>query len=475
MIPQIPETLFQGLIDDLKRAPSSSLQMKFGGRDNVSVYHHVNDFLTHIGPGYQVDMSSCLNLAKRNMQLEFLKMAVGLLSNNAKLGNLVTTFVDLCNEAKNLTLLQNLLNQRLPSIDALAETVLSQAVCSGNLKLFALLLEHTEGADGRSSMHDKIYIQSLLSSAICAKRLDVVRYLLDYGANSDSYSLKCAIALKQTDVITELLKSRHHFQQEYPRVTVYMLQGVIDFGGLDLVDRLFSHMGASSTDLRMQSRILDSVGKSGEIDILEYFLQQAFDLNATDEYGCGSPLASALLNDHVDLALYMIERGANINRFISYGSWEELGQIGVSARTPLQVAISKGQDTIIEKLLHMGADPNLTGIQLQANVEHPFLGMSPSPLELACQAGDIELTDTLLRAGADTNACKLRHHHHRGSGSIDRWARYVAEDLEYLVQRTPSSSFRRWKYRISPNSSRTWGKLPFTKWDRFLESLHQRL
>ncbi|KAG8232600.1 hypothetical protein J437_LFUL010721, partial [Ladona fulva] len=91
-----------------------------------------------------------------------------------------------------------------------------------------------------------------------------------------------------------------------------------------------------------------------------------------------SPLTLAACGGHVDLAMLLIERGANI---------EEVNDEGY---TPLMEAAREGHEEMVVLLLSQGANINAQTEETQETA-----------LTLACCGGFLEVADILIKAGAD--------------------------------------------------------------------------
>ena len=89
-------------------------------------------------------------------------------------------------------------------------------------------------------------------------------------------------------------------------------------------------------------------------------------------------LICAIVPGHVELAMLLLERGANI---------EEVNDEGY---TPLMEAAREGHEEMVALLLSQGADINAQTEETQETA-----------LTLACCGGFLEVADFLIKAGAD--------------------------------------------------------------------------
>lgn len=105
----------------------------------------------------------------------------------------------------------------------------------------------------------------------------------------------------------------------------------------------------------------------------------------TELYGRGSAILHACLAGHVDVVRALIAAGADISSH----------QPGYNNSTPLELACSMGQTTIVRLLLDAGVQPN------RPLPEHP--GDFVTPLYVAAKQGFPDIVEMLLERGANVN------------------------------------------------------------------------
>lgn len=135
--------------------------------------------------------------------------------------------------------------------------------------------------------------------------------------------------------------------------------------------------------------------QQGNPKIVQALIAAGADVNAKDIYGL-TPLSYAAMNCNLEKVQILIAAKADVNCHDSKG------------QTPLFLAAtapeSKDQKAVIESLLEARANPNQ-----QLNMEHPIIHINDkqangnTPLHSAASNGSLEITQSLIRAGANPN------------------------------------------------------------------------
>ena len=125
--------------------------------------------------------------------------------------------------------------------------------------------------------------------------------------------------------------------------------------------------------------------------LVEYLLDEhPQDLDA-EGGGCGTPLNVALYKGHLDIALFLLEHGANMEKR------------GVMDQTGLYIASSHGYTEIVRALIDRGADLNAE-CEEDDDLEWGLAeNLSWTPLHVALSRGRLEVARVLLEYGADVN------------------------------------------------------------------------
>ena len=109
------------------------------------------------------------------------------------------------------------------------------------------------------------------------------------------------------------------------------------------------------------------------------------DLNATGGL-CGTPLNAAIHKGHLDIALFLLEHGADGEKR------------GKADQTGLFIAASRGYAEIVRTLIDRGANLNVECEELDSDIP-----MKLTPLHVAALNGRLEVARVLLEYGANVN------------------------------------------------------------------------
>jgi ankyrin repeat protein len=244
------------------------------------------------------------------------------------------------------------------------ETVLMTAARTGVADALALLLEHGSAVDAR----ERWYGESALMWATAENHADAVRVLVAHGADVDSRS-----ALRELDA-----RQRRNGQSILPMGSWTPL------------------MYAAREDARAAAAALVAAGA---------------DLNLADPDGA-TALAIAIINAHDELAVQLLEAGADPNVVDSAAGMGPLYAavdmhrlaIGHGRPNPRPVGTVDAVE-VVRLLLARGADPNARLTQPILQRHHTAgdgaLGNGATPFMRAAKSGDVEVMKLLLAAGAD--------------------------------------------------------------------------
>ncbi len=155
---------------------------------------------------------------------------------------------------------------------------------------------------------------------------------------------------------------------------------------------------------------LIEASRKGDLDAVKLLVEKGADVNAKGEAWYG-PLHCACENQHVDVAVYLLASGADVNIYshhkplhyvamngnitlaeILYAYGADINAKGIDGGTPLFVAVVDRQLPMVQWLLSRGADPNIAAIY------------DRTPLQVAAKRNDLTIGKLLLASGADPNS-----------------------------------------------------------------------
>ncbi|KAG8184304.1 hypothetical protein JTE90_008988 [Oedothorax gibbosus] len=227
--------------------------------------------------------------------------------------------------------------------------------------------------------------------ACAAGHVDTVRLLLDAGASLEVHNENGHTPLMETASaghveVAKLLVERgasinthsNEFKESALTLACYK-------GHLEMV-RFLLEAGADrehKTD-EMHTALMEA-SMDGHVEVARLLLDSGAQVNMPAD-SFESPLTLAACGGHVELAMLLLDRGANI---------EEVNDEGY---TPLMEAAREGHEEMVALLLSQGADINAQTEETQETA-----------LTLACCGGFLEVSDFLIKAGADISNWVLAH------------------------------------------------------------------
>ncbi|KAM4676580.1 ankyrin repeat and KH domain-containing protein 1-like isoform 2-T2 [Discoglossus pictus] len=257
-------------------------------------------------------------------------------------------------------------------------TPLMAAASGGYVDIVKLLLVHSADVNAQSSTGN-----TALTYACAGGFVDVVKVLLKEGANIEDHNenghtpLMEAASAGHVEVARVLLEfgagiNTHSNEFKESALTLACYKG-----HLDMV-RFLLEAGADQehkTD-EMHTALMEAC-MDGHVEVARLLLDSGAQVNMPAD-SFESPLTLAACGGHVELAALLIERGANL---------EEVNDEGY---TPLMEAAREGHEEMVALLLAQGANINAQTEETQETA-----------LTLACCGGFSEVSDFLIKAGAD--------------------------------------------------------------------------
>ena len=222
------------------------------------------------------------------------------------------------------------------------------------------------------------------------------------------------------------------------------------------VNLLLSKGADSHLENFMGRNLLHAAAEGGNTSIVRSMLSCNIDINSKDDESSATPLIIAVMHNHVEVAKYLLQEGADISLTTEsdkrnalhiasqYGSVEAIEMLlsydsrpdlrDGEGNTPLACAAACGQIEAVNCLLKHGADPLLKG-------ENGW-----SILHFAAQSGNVIIIETMLSKGLDIDS--------RGEtlGLIPLMVSIIFEKLEaakYLLEKGADESLKTTERKIS--------------------------
>lgn len=288
------------------------------------------------------------------------------------------------------------------------ESALTLACYKGHLDMVRFLLE--AGADQE---HKTDEMHTALMEASMDGHVEVARLLLDSGAQvnmpTDSFESPLTLAAcgGHVDLALLLLERGANIEEVndegYTPLMEASREGHEEMAALLLAQG--ANINAQTEETQETALTLACCG--GFLEVADYLLKNGADI----ELGASTPLMEAAQEGHIELVRFLLENRANVHAqtqtgdtaltyacenghtdvaevLLQYGA--ELEHESEGGRTPLMKACRAGHICTIKFLINKGADVN----RQSTSNDH-------TPLSLACAGGHLAVVELLLKSGAD--------------------------------------------------------------------------
>ncbi|CAF3746613.1 unnamed protein product [Rotaria sp. Silwood1] len=242
-------------------------------------------------------------------------------------------------------------------------------------------------------------------------RTDIVKYLLDRGANAcvqNHYGVSALWISSRKGMlqVVELLLNagaETHVapfgnQADKLNITGWTpLYAAMKSRKFDVVKLLLEHGADPNATTKFGSTPFLLASEIGDLDVIEACVEAGADLNFVPsgpdadnlDITGQTALFMATLKDRIDVAKFLIGKGAQVNVQNRYGI------------SPLLLCAESGNRELVQTLIEAGAYANITP---QGDlVEKNFLA-GQTPLFGAAKKGHVEICEYLIQNGADVNA-----------------------------------------------------------------------
>ncbi|KAH7127149.1 hypothetical protein B0J11DRAFT_605169 [Dendryphion nanum] len=402
-----------------------------------------NNPKAYIPPSHEkmsnINVHAVQDLSTRSNQLEFLKHAMNLMSNNFDGYHIGPILVELAREKRNLSLLQTLIDQKDLLVAAVLEKLWRPALEAAHIPLLRMILKNSASTEAKAdilsqSVGPNFYVRSPLRFAIEFGQEEVFEFLLIEGANCNERNIGRSIPIGpfsfktqyldnllefsacqgRFDMVRKLLLPMPHCRYECPEMTITTLSYAILHSRLETFRLTLAQCPFLNDQLRMRPWIiLEAAAAQASQEVFGTVLALGLDIHATDSNGKGSVLAAATLAQNLERIKDLCKRGVNPigvlkdnNSDLHSYYFEALRRSppssGLGGMSSLHIATMMEHEAIVAFLIGNGADVN-------QECNWVF------PLQIAVYRRNHNLVDMLLKAGANAIAAlgevdNTRHH-----------------------------------------------------------------
>lgn len=231
----------------------------------------------------------------------------------------------------------------------LPPTIMSRAAMSGYPTPY--LMEHLLRVFKMDPNTQQRENWSILHKAVFIGDLEVVKILIDYGADLSVANLAgdtpLCLALDRGHVeVGKVLIEKGTAVSAAPTIGWTPLHMASNKGYVDIVEMLLEKDADVSSTTKDNWTPLHMASSKGHFDIVKVLLEKGADISAANEHGW-TPLCLASYNGHVDMVKLLLKNAANVSAANKYGS------------TPLHVASNNGHVEVVHHLLGSRANPLL--------------------------------------------------------------------------------------------------------------------
>ncbi|CAI6253555.1 unnamed protein product [Periconia digitata] len=369
----------------------------------------------------EIDVGATLHLATRNTQLEFLKHTMNLVSNNFEVHFTGAAIVELLRVKQNRSLLQSLVDQKLLVAHAFLEKLWIPALRDSNFDVLKMILVNGYDIQAPiDTMEFLPRNVTALQFAIETGNESLVEFLLENGANGNETSittqyicgrrlhnyevenlLELAASLGKFSILRRLLVHRPQSPSETPHITMIVLRFAVLHGDMDTFQHLLDQAPSMYTQAQINPWILLEAAVAQKnyntYHIITRCMGYEFDINAIERKENGSVLAAAYMSQDMDRIKRLCDMGANLSAV-------------TKRKTHLDLNVSELERTVLDfrgmALLHLATakdDTDTVAFLIERGVDVNQCCNFISPLQIAVYRRNEAIVDDLLQAGADVD------------------------------------------------------------------------
>ena len=372
---------------------------------------------------FDLPLSEALRQKSKSLVLRIMECDVSIRTPDASPG----TYLEAAARWGDISMIKNLLSMGAEINACANETAVTIAVETKNRPLVEFLVENGARLDVRRQSRSRLP----LGVAISNKDTDMMRYLLDLGADpSCSNAIKEAVKIGREILAVVLDAIRIKFPKSQKGLGAEALSSAIDKHDVGLIDILlgakFDVNAISYDDILYKnycasSALGNAIEKYGGCNLhtIRKLILAGGDPNSVVWRSWGhndtvwpqrTAMLQAILTKSKPLVELLIDEGADITR---------AARLGLK-RTALQQACEVGATEVVDLLLEKGADVN----------EAPALRGGATSLQFCAIKGYCGMADKLLKLGADVHALPSEIN---GRAALDGAAEHGRLDMLVLL------------------------------------------
>jgi len=299
-------------------------------------------------------------------------------------------------------------------------TSLHMAVTGGLEELSRLLIEYGADVNVRTGYHKLVPLHQASSGG----HLSIIKLLLEKGAdiNATSAAGWTPLHAAKNKETAELLVNNGADVNAVSEKGLTPLSEAVSMGNTELAKYLVEKGADASHKLTNTNRTL--LHYAGSAGTAAYLLSLGIGVEARDAWGY-TPLHMAAEAGNMDVAEFLINRGADINAKITWFIRNDDYPIG---STPLDIVLDNDPQSELAKYLE--AKGAKTGRYLPGKLYFEDLGNVEIELFQAVRNGNLSVITKRIRSGADINA-----RDNAGWTSL-HWAAYFGREwtIKFLIK-----------------------------------------
>ena len=246
--------------------------------------------------------------------------------------------------------------------DAQGKTALVYATRSKSAEIFQILLDHGSSfsqADKNMALIDATRWPPPPDSKQPGSKLDIIRFLLNAGADVNAKDntgntplLYAAQTSRGGEMLRLFIENGADVNARNSKGKTVLMQAM-QYQSTDIVELLLNKGAAIETqdhDGKTALMWLLYYSLSSGTDNLKLLLDRGADIHARDYFRMTPVMWAAnasLCDRRIEKVNILLERGAKLN------------EINLAGKTPLILAVSRGDSGLVLRMLEMGADPNV--------------------------------------------------------------------------------------------------------------------